>query len=306
MQTLTISTSSNEIPTLTSPSPNSQSSVSVDNVKSTIPPVFEASQNAKPQNQPAPSPSPPVKQASPIQTKEPSNTVASRAPDTEAQQITADEPSIEEQQVNLRRHADSKQSSEKFSSTQQDDKPDIKITNDKAAIEILLEQKAQVETLAIRDREVRSHERSHRSTGGSLAESSSVSFKQGADGVKYASSGDVSIDVSPVEGDPLSTIKKMRVVQQSASAPAEPSASDRAVVTAATRTLVQAQNELVAQKSEGIRQDEAQASEKRATIRAQQNQAIKVYTQLNAIGVETENSKDIESLLPKLNLNVYA
>lgn len=110
-------------------------------------------------------------------------------------------------------------------------------------------QKAVAE-LSARDAEVRAHERAHQAVGGPYAGAVSYSYQTGPDGKRYAVSGEVPIDVSPVPGDPRATIEKMRVVKAAATAPAKPSTQDLNVAATATRILVQAQIELAAQRQE--------------------------------------------------------
>ncbi|NWO08320.1 MAG: hypothetical protein HLX50_22200 [Alteromonadaceae bacterium] len=104
--------------------------------------------------------------------------------------------------------------------------------------------------LKARDREVRAHEQAHQSVGGQYAGSMSFSYERGPDGAQYAVGGEVSIDVSPVQGDPQATIEKMRVVRAAAMAPAQPSGQDRAVAAQAMQTMLQAQAEMAAGEDE--------------------------------------------------------
>lgn len=101
----------------------------------------------------------------------------------------------------------------------------------------------QLTELKARDREVRAHEAAHQSVGGQYAGSISYVYERGPDGAQYAVGGEVSIDTSPVRGDPQATIDKMRVVRAAALAPAEPSAQDRAVAAEAMQLMLQAQAE---------------------------------------------------------------
>ena len=102
----------------------------------------------------------------------------------------------------------------------------------------------QIEALEKRDAEVKAHELAHASTGGAYAGSPSYSYEIGPDGKKYAVSGEVSIDISPVEGDPRATIAKMKKVQAAALAPVSPSAQDVRVAATASENIRQAQAEL--------------------------------------------------------------
>lgn len=98
--------------------------------------------------------------------------------------------------------------------------------------------------LKARDREVRAHEAAHQAVGGQYAGGMSFTYQRGPDGAQYAVGGEVSIDISPVNGNPQATIEKMRVVRAAAMAPAEPSGQDRAVAAQAMQVLLQAQSEL--------------------------------------------------------------
>lgn len=112
--------------------------------------------------------------------------------------------------------------------------------------------------LKARDREVRAHEAAHQAVGGQYAGSISYVYERGPDGAQYAVGGEVSIDTSPVQGDPQATIEKMRTVRAAALAPAEPSPQDRAVAAEAMQLMLQAQSEL---SSEFGRQEDPDPSE---------------------------------------------
>ena len=103
----------------------------------------------------------------------------------------------------------------------------------------------QIQSLAKRDREVRSHEQAHAAVGGAHAGSPHYQYTKGPNGVRYATSGHVNIDVSEVPGDPEATLKKMQTVQRAALAPAQPSAQDRAVAAKAAAMAATAQAELL-------------------------------------------------------------
>lgn len=105
--------------------------------------------------------------------------------------------------------------------------------------------------LKTRDREVRAHEMAHVMAGAGLVrKGASYQYEMGPDGVRYAVSGEVSIDTSPVEDDPAATIRKMQQVKRAALAPAEPSAQDRSVASTATQIETQARVELQQQTME--------------------------------------------------------
>lgn len=104
----------------------------------------------------------------------------------------------------------------------------------------------QLTELKARDREVRAHEAAHQAVGGQYAGAMSFTYQRGPDGAQYAVGGEVSIDLSPVQGDPQATIEKMRIVRAAAMAPAEPSGQDRAVAAQAMQIMLQAQSDLAA------------------------------------------------------------
>lgn len=128
--------------------------------------------------------------------------------------------------------------------------------NDEQSNENAVEQqKAEAEAKVIneleqRDQEVRKHEQAHASVGGSTTGAPSYSFQVGPDGKRYAVGGEVSVDSSPVPGDPQATIAKMKKVHAAALAPENPSAQDRRVAADATQAILQAQSELLALQSE--------------------------------------------------------
>ncbi len=103
------------------------------------------------------------------------------------------------------------------------------------------EEQQQVEQLKRRDAEVRRHEQAHASAGGAHAGTPQYDLKRGPDGRMYAVGGHVSVDTSPVSGDPDATIAKMRQVRAAAVAPAQPSAQDRRVAAKAQAAIVDAQ-----------------------------------------------------------------
>tara|TARA_R110000744_G_scaffold78514_14_gene154683 strand:+ start:4786 stop:5766 length:981 start_codon:yes stop_codon:yes gene_type:complete len=102
-----------------------------------------------------------------------------------------------------------------------------------------------IRSLESRDKEVRNHERAHASVGGSLTGAPTYAYETGPNGKKYAVSGEVSVDLTPVPGDPQETIAKMNKVQAAALAPANPSSQDIRVAATASSIILEAQAELV-------------------------------------------------------------
>lgn len=117
--------------------------------------------------------------------------------------------------------------------------------------ELTEEEEEQVRELQERDREVRAHEQAHLAAAGPYAKGGpTYEYQRGPDGRNYAVGGEVSIDTSPVEGDPAATIAKMNKLIAAAYAPAEPSGQDRAVAAQAAALRAEAQADLAAERTE--------------------------------------------------------
>ncbi|TCK16964.1 SprA family protein [Thiogranum longum] len=116
--------------------------------------------------------------------------------------------------------------------------------------ELNQDEKAEVEKLRARDREVRAHEAAHKTAAGSYARGSAqFSFESGPDGRRYAVGGEVSIDTSKTSGDPEATIRKAQTIRRAANAPAQPSGQDRSVAAQATQMETEARRELLETKN---------------------------------------------------------
>jgi hypothetical protein len=115
--------------------------------------------------------------------------------------------------------------------------------------ELTPQQKEQVDKYKAADREVRAHEQAHLAAAGSLAMSgANFSYVTGPDGVRYAVSGDVTIDTSPVPNDPEATLQKAQEIIRAALAPAQPSPQDLRVASEAESMAFRAMQELMQQK----------------------------------------------------------
>lgn len=134
------------------------------------------------------------------------------------------------------------------------------------------EQQAQLRELKKNDAEVRTHEQAHKTVGGPYAGSIQLEYTTGPDGRRYATAGEVPIDVSAVRGNPEATITKMEVVKRAALAPQAPSPQDRAVAAQADATKAQAQTEL-RQSSNGEQQGGGQSGGGEAPASAAQRAA---------------------------------
>lgn len=116
----------------------------------------------------------------------------------------------------------------------------------------LAQQQQQVAELKTRDSEVKAHEHAHATVGGQYAQSPSFKYEKGADGQRYATDGEVQIDVSPVGGDPLATINKMKQVYAAAMAPVDPSSADIRVAAQALQTMNEAKVMLAEERQKKI------------------------------------------------------
>jgi len=114
----------------------------------------------------------------------------------------------------------------------------------------------QVEQLASRDREVRAHEQAHLSAAGSRVTSgASFTYTDGPDGKRYATGGEVGINISPVQGNPEATLRAAETIQRAALAPASPSAQDRQVAATANTMAQVATVELSQERAEAVREE---------------------------------------------------
>lgn len=118
-----------------------------------------------------------------------------------------------------------------------------------------------ISELVNRDREVRTHEQAHAAVGGVHAGAPTYTYTRGPDGKRYASGGEVSIDVGAVANDPQATLNKMEIVIRAALAPAEPSAQDRSVASQAQAQMAVARAELAAQQRSEAEEAKAPADE---------------------------------------------
>lgn len=151
-----------------------------------------------------------------------------------------------EHQEHNSEHQEQEQNPNAFNQQQNDE--DEKPTQSPNALSP--EEEQVVSELKTRDLEVKAHEMAHASVGGSTTGSPSYSYEVGPDGKKYAVSGEVSVDLSRVAGDPQATIAKMQKVHAAALAPANPSAQDTRVAANATQIILQAQSDLLSQQNE--------------------------------------------------------
>lgn len=112
------------------------------------------------------------------------------------------------------------------------------------------EELAKLTELQKRDAEVRAHEQAHLAAAGAYAAGgASFSYTTGPNGKRYATGGEVPIDISK-EDTPAATIVKMQTVKRAALAPANPSSTDRAIAAQASAKEAAARKELQAEGSD--------------------------------------------------------
>lgn len=147
-----------------------------------------------------------------------------------------------------------------------------------------------VASLKATDTKVRRHEMAHIAAGGQYITSGAhYQYKKGPDGKSYAVAGDVSIDTSPVPGDPEATIAKMHKVQRAALAPADPSPQDKKVAAESSFLAAKALSELMIMQAKQ-RSDSREAQFQALTPPKTANDAYKRVSQ----GAEkTGNALDI-------------
>lgn len=168
---------------------------------------------------------------------------------------------------------------------------------EEAAQEQLKFEQAQIQQLASRDREVRAHEQAHRSVGGQFAGPVSLDLTRGPDGRAYAVSGEVSISLSSVAGDPQATIAKLEQVQRAALAPAEPSSQDRQVAATAGQGVLEAQAQLQQQKI-----DEQRAGQEARDVASAEAKAEKEAEEKQRLARETDAEEQAMSAKERLDL----
>lgn len=113
------------------------------------------------------------------------------------------------------------------------------------------EEKLQVAKLKQRDAEVKAHEAAHMGAAGGLARGGArYEYQKGPDGKNYAIGGEVSIDSSPVRGDPNATLAKAQQIRSAALAPASPSSQDLKVAAKASQMEAESRSELAKNENE--------------------------------------------------------
>lgn len=174
-----------------------------------------------------------------------------------------------------------------------------------------------VEQMKKRDNEVRIHENQHKSVGGQYAGSPSYTYERGPDGKQYITEGEVSISLSN-ESTAEKTIEKMRIVQNAALAPAEPSSADRKVAAEASRIeqiarqeinnrKLEENKELLEENSKSREESKVESTEENA--RSEESKAIsnapnvqvanesnKVANEMSKAGITVKNANNVNDI----------
>jgi hypothetical protein len=107
------------------------------------------------------------------------------------------------------------------------------------------EEERQLRELAAEDRRVRLQEQVYSALAGRHAGISHYQYVRGPDGSHYAVSGEVSVDLNEVPGDPRATLEKARQIRRAAYAPLEPTEAYRRVAAQAARLEADARAQLL-------------------------------------------------------------
>ena len=161
------------------------------------------------------------------------------------------------------------------------------------------EEQREVQRLESRDLEVKSHEQAQARVGGAHVRGGvRLSYTTGPDGRRYATDGQVDIDLS-AERTPEATANKMQQVQRAALAPANPSGADRAVASLAASRELEAQaeaRELQARDQEVRVREEAVGEPAKEKVSSEQAGEVEVRENI-------DHFAGAQSVLPDQNYN---
>ncbi|MFT4578158.1 MAG: hypothetical protein ACI9UO_000977 [Nitrospinales bacterium] len=139
-------------------------------------------------------------------------------------------------------------------------------TGPKTELQLTEDERRILNQLQARDAEVRAHEAAHLAAAGPHANGApTFEFETGPDGRQYATGGEVSIDSSPVPGDPEATARKAQTIKRAALAPREPSGQDRQVAAQAAQLEAQARQQIQAEKAEESKEAREKSTEESST-----------------------------------------
>ncbi len=144
----------------------------------------------------------------------------------------------------------------------------------KAEQELSNKEKIQLQRLKNRDQEVKAHEQAHLSAAGTIAVSGArFTYTTGPNGLRYATGGEVSIDTSPVAGDPAATLNKADAIRRAALAPATPSAQDQLVANQASAMAEQARVDLIKQNQQEKLEEKSETTDSEDNLAADEEQS---------------------------------
>jgi|GEM_PF-453433 len=170
---------------------------------------------------------------------------------------------------------------------QEEDSEEAVQEDEEGADGLTPEEEAQVRALQARDAEVRRHEQAHAAAGGQYAGAPTYEFERGPDGRLYAVGGEVSIDTTPIAGDPAASIAKAQQVRRAALAPANPSPQDQRVAAQAQQQIAQARAEL--------RAEQAEEREVQAAARTEESQAQEAARSSGAEGGDAAEGVEVQT-----------
>lgn len=156
-------------------------------------------------------------------------------------------------------------------------------------------EKAELERLKERDKEVKKHEEAHkRASGGLLTVGPTYEYKVGPDGKKYAVSGDVQIDIAEVKGNPEATLQKAQQIKRAALAPEQPSPQDKRIAAKAVEMELQAKQELNKVSNDNIPNTETQST---AELKSEMKDIITYDSKGNVITDAEINSNEVDVII---------
>jgi hypothetical protein len=144
------------------------------------------------------------------------------------------------------------------------------------------DEQKEIDQLKKRDLEVKNHERAHSSIGGRYAGAPHYQYETGPNGTRYATDGEVTIDLTEINKDPQATIDKMKQVYRAALAPREPSFTDRSIASQAQQSITTARTDLVRSKESSTDSSSANPIEQSGVTQTPQSiKNINAYKQVD-------------------------
>jgi hypothetical protein len=169
-------------------------------------------------------------------------------------------------------------------------------TGPKTELQLTEDERRILNQLKARDAEVRAHEAAHLAAAGPHSNGApTFEFETGPDGRQYATGGEVSIDSSPVAGDPEATVRKAQTIKRAALAPREPSGQDRQVAAQAAQLEAQARQQIQAEKAEESKETREENIEESSTTKPVTSQANTKEANTRNENEESTNAENASS-----------